>query len=78
MALSKALPIKNSRERSTVVSQLPMGFCEDLGHTINTLLVCKGLSLLRSIPFYDEPVTKGEGSTGIGSPGVVSVKVGLR
>lgn len=51
-----------------------VGFPEDLARTINTLLVCKGLSLLRFVPFYDEPITNGEGSAGIGSPNVESAK----
>lgn len=67
MALSKALPIKNSRERSATYQPGSGGCPEDLARTINTLLICKGLSLLRSVPFYHEPIPECEGSTGIRS-----------
>lgn len=66
MALSRARPIKNSRERSEFIrgcstSKFPTSL------TVYTLLVSKGLTLLRLVPVQDQAIPEGEGSSSVGS-----------
>jgi hypothetical protein len=66
MALSKALPIKNSKDRSETISAQALVDVESL-LTVNSLLVRECLSLLGSIPLDDKSVSEGQCGTGVGS-----------
>ena len=77
MALSKARPMRNSRERSGPGSVKCSPTAQER-HTVDSLLISKGLSLLCPIPLYDEAVPEGEGSTRIGRSAInISIKVEL-
>lgn len=64
MALSSALPIKNSRERSGIDISLRLNK-RAMQPTIKSLLVCKSLPLLGLVPVNDQAVTESERCAGV-------------
>ena len=79
IALSRALPIRNSRDRSSIHDQYQRypqrGDLPNNLLTVDTLLIGKGLALLRLVPINDEPIPERQGCSGIGRPGKVSVEL---
>jgi hypothetical protein len=77
MALSRARPIKNSRERSGFISWVrPLMYPSDI-LTVNALLVSEGLALLRLVPVQDQAVSEGQGRSSVGG-GFIAVEEGAR
>ena len=68
MALSKALPIKNSRERSTGFVSFRT-WIAILTITVNSFLIGKGLPLLSFVPVDDQAIAEGQCSSGVGGSG---------
>jgi hypothetical protein len=72
IALSNALPMRNSRERSTYyLANYHKGDWDirAVAPTIDPLLVGEGLTLLRLIPFNDQTISESERGARICRPG---------
>jgi hypothetical protein len=59
MALSKARPIRNSRDKSIYVSFV-FSACTLCFLTVHALLVSKSLTLLRFVPVHDQAISEGQ------------------
>lgn len=72
MALSRARPIKNSRERSAASQHRYMPqLTIHPEHTIDTLLIRKRVPLLRLVPFNNQTITEGERRAGVSRTGTL-------
>ena len=75
MALSNALPIKNSSDKSIFCQREKAGYSVFL--TIYPFLIRKGLPLLGPVPFDDEPVTEGQRCPRVGCSRLASDETSL-
>ena len=73
MALSNALPIKNSSDRSVFCQGEKVVYSIFL--TIYPFLIRKGLPLLGPVPFDDEPVTEGQRCPRVGCSRLASDEI---
>ena len=64
MALSRARPIRNSKERSGDVSTLDLTFSIPW-HTVYALLVSERLSLLSLVPFDNKSIAERQSGAGV-------------
>ena len=64
MALSRARPIRNSKERSGDISTLDLAFL-DSWHTVYALLVSERLSLLSLVPFDHKSIAERQSGAGV-------------
>jgi hypothetical protein len=69
IALSRARPMRNSRDKSDNISECPCFISGSVSPTVDPLLICKGLTLLRLVPFDDETVSEGKSCTRVGGTG---------
>jgi hypothetical protein len=61
--------MRNSRDKSNSISRCSCMLLGDLSLTVDPLLICKSLTLLRLVPFNDKAISEGEGCARVGSTG---------